>query len=492
MKTTPVEDIDRIVSKANVAFLSYRKTPAAQRAAFLRDAGKMIDAARNELARIAARETNLDTDRLNVEIDRTVNQCYLFAELLSEGSWVRAIIDTALPDRKPLPRPDLRQMQVALGPVAVFGASNFPFAYSVFGGDTVAAQAAGCPVVYKVNPGHPDTSDAVAEIIVSAANKNKLPEGIFDIVHGAANETGERLVMHPAIKAVGFTGSLRGGRALFDAAGRRSEPIPVYAEMGSTNPVFILPRILEKEAEKLAQVLYTSNTSGAGQFCTKPGIMITPEAQKSRKFSDLFAAQIRNTEPKAMLNEGILQNFTRSIETLRKKEKVKLLQVSPNGSNDKTAAYVFHTSAAEFLGDEELSEEMFGPGSLQVSASGIEEMMKIAEVLPGQITTSVWGTDDDLREYAGLIEYLQLKAGRIIINGVPTGVEVTAAMNHGGPYPATTDSKFTSVGTESIYRFTRPVCFQNYPDFLLPPELQNNNPRKIVRKLNGKLTDSSV
>lgn len=480
--------IDTVAKEAWAAFLTYRNAEPKLKAALLQSIGSSIDANRKELIAIAQQETHLATDRLDLEVSRTVNQCFLFAELLNECSWVRAIIDTALPERKPIPRPDIRQMQVALGPVAVFGASNFPFAYSVFGGDTVAAIAAGCTVVYKVNPGHPKTSDAVAEIVNTSASQLRLPAGVFQHIHAPDYETGISLVTHPLIRAVGFTGSFRGGRAIYDAACKRKEPIPVYSEMGSTNPVFILPRILEQRYSELATTLWASNTSSAGQFCTNPGIMITAPGDSAAHFNRLFAKQISATEPANMLNNAIAENFQKSAQRASEKSGVNTVTSNKKASVGQGAAYVFETTVSNFLNTDELQEEMFGPASVHVIAEQPGDLLRIAEELPGQLTASVWGTDDDLQEYKDLINYLQLKAGRIIINGVPTGVEVSPAMNHGGPYPATTDSKFTSVGTQSIYRFTRPVCFQNYPQQLLPAELRDENELGIWRMVNGSFT----
>lgn len=485
MKDSTREEIENMVNAAAASFQAYRKTPVGRRAAFLKNIGARIEKDRNRLAEIAGKETSLANDRLQGEITRTINQCYFFADFISERSWVRAIIDTALPERKPLPRPDLRQIQQPLGPVAVFGASNFPFAYSVCGGDTVAAFAAGCPVVYKTNPGHPKTSAAVASIILEAAAEEKMPEGIFSIVYGSGHESGTQLVTAPAIKAVGFTGSFTGGRALFDAAAKRDEPIPVYAEMGSTNPVFILPKILEQESDELAKALAMSNTVSAGQFCTNPGIMVLHNSGSSKEFQEKYAAHIQNTAPAAMLTEGIFNNFEKKVNMISDKQNVSVLASSASKTAGKAAAYVFETSANKFLNDHDLWEEVFGPSAIQVSADGIIELLEVARALPGQITVSVWGTDEDIADHKELFDILELKAGRIIVNGVPTGVEVSPAMNHGGPYPATTDSKFTSVGTQSIYRFTRPVCYQNYPKSLLPEELRDGNPLGIWRLVNG-------
>ena len=464
-------EIDQIVSKAHNAFLQYRLFKPSKKISFLLLIADTIDKQRNDLSAIAEKETSLPHDRLGGEITRTVYQLRLFADLLKEGSWVRAIIDKGDPDRKPLPKPDLRQMQHPLGPVAVFGASNFPFAYSVCGGDTVSALAAGCPVVYKANPGHPQTSEAVAKIVIEAAKQSGMPDGVFSMVQGTSHEIGISLVMHPLIKAVGFTGSFKGGRALYDACAKRDEPIPVYAEMGSTNPVFILPEILKQKGSEIARSLAVSNTVSAGQFCTNPGIMVAQEGSDADNYFNEFSRTIRETPSAPMLTRPIFNSFEKSVEEVSHKKEIKVAAVADDSNKENARAHMFIASGENFLNDKQLWEEMFGPSSIQVTAKNNDEMMKIAEALQGQLTASVWGTDNDLKNNIGLIRLLELKAGRLIINGVPTGVEVTAAMNHGGPYPATTDSKFTSVGTQAIYRFTRPVCYQNFPAFLLPDEL---------------------
>ncbi|MBL7699963.1 MAG: aldehyde dehydrogenase (NADP(+)) [Chitinophagaceae bacterium] len=468
---TSLREIDEAAEKAYTAFLTYRQASPSQKVKFLNLIAELLERERARLISIANRETFLPPERLDGEYTRTINQLRFFSDLVKEGTWVRAIINKGDPTRKPLPKPDLRQIQYPLGPVAVFGASNFPFAYSVCGGDTAAALAAGCPVVYKANPGHPETSVEVTKIVVEAARQAGLPDGTFSMVQGASHETGARLVTHPRIKAVGFTGSLKGGRAIFDACATREEPIPVYAEMGSTNPVFILPEILEQKGEEIARLLATSNTASAGQFCTNPGIMVANE-KSSAKFYDEFAKVIRDTPSAPMLTNSIFNSFEKSMHEVMEKKKVQVAAVASDEKSNNARAHMFVSSAENFLGDDDLWEEMFGPSSIQVTAKNSDEMMRIAEALPGQLTATVWGTENDLKSNIPLIRLLELKAGRLIINGVPTGVEVAPAMNHGGPYPATTDSKFTSVGTQSIYRFTRPVCYQNFPEYLLPDELK--------------------
>lgn len=472
IRETPKSEIDMAVVSAHKAFLIYRKTKPAGKISFLKLIADNIDKQRSALSATASKETSLPVDRLETEITRTVNQLRMFAALLQEGTWVRAIKDQADAGRKPIPKPDLRQMQLPIGPVAVFGASNFPFAYSVCGGDTVAALAAGCSVVYKANPGHPETSVAVTNIVINAAKQSGMPDGVFSMIQGATNETGTHLVMHPLIKAVGFTGSFRGGRALYDACAKRNEPIPVYAEMGSTNPVFILPEILAQKGEEIARSLAASNTASAGQFCTNPGIMVADQGGDVKKFYAEFSKVIKATPSAPMLTKPMYSNFEKSMHEVADKKGIKVAAVADDNKSEHARAHMFISSGENFLNDKQLWEEMFGPSSVQVTAQDKLEMMKIAEALPGQLTATVWGTDNDLKNNVDLIHLLELKAGRLIINGVPTGVEVSPAMNHGGPYPATTDSKFTSVGTESIYRFTRPVCYQNFPEFLLPEELR--------------------
>ena len=471
IRETPSNEIDQAVTKAHEGFLSYRVAEPIQKITFLNAIADSIEQQRLKLSDIANQETSLPHARLEVEITRTINQLRIFSSMLKDNSWVRPIIDKADPQRKPMPKPDVRQMQIPIGPVAVFGASNFPFAYSVCGGDTVAAFTAGCSVVYKANPGHPRTSDEVARIVIEAARQTGMPDGVFAMIQGVTNETGIRLVMHPLIKAVGFTGSFKGGRALYDACAKREEPIPVYAEMGSTNPVFILPEILQQKGDEIARALAASNTSSAGQYCTNPGIMVAQESGDLQKFYNEFSKVIRSTPSEPMLTKPIFSSFEKSMKLMEEKKEVQLAAASDDDNSENARAHMFVSSGDHFLTDKQLWEEMFGPSSVQVSAKSKDQMMDIAKSLHGQLTASIWGTENDLKNNIELVRLLELKAGRLIINGVPTGVEVTAAMVHGGPYPATTDSKFTSVGTQSIYRFTRPVCYQNFPEFLLPDEL---------------------
>ena len=485
------EEIDAALEAAEAAFAPYRALKPDRRAAFLREIGERILALGDVLIRRAAAETGLPEGRLVGERDRTVNQARLFADLIEEGSWVDARIDTAQPDRKPVPKPDLRRMLIPLGPVAVFGASNFPLAFSVAGGDTVSALAAGCPVVVKGHPAHPGTSELVARAILRAADQCSLPSGVLSLLQGAGHEVGLRMVTHPLTRAVGFTGSLAGGRALFDAAARRPDPIPVFAEMGSVNPVFILPGALRRRGREIAEGLHGSVTLGTGQFCTNPGLTVIPGEGDTEPFLHRLAELTRASAPGTMLHAGILRAYLEGLRRMRELRSVGILeQAAAGASEDRTqaGAAVFHTSAEVFLADRTLSREMFGPSTLLVSWNSKEQLRRIVEGLEGQLTATLHATDEDVREFAWLIPLLERKAGRLVVNGFPTGVEVCPAMHHGGPYPATTDERGTSVGTAAILRFARPVCYQDFPQEALPVELRDGNPRGILRLMDGRFT----
>ncbi|HSU50262.1 MAG TPA: aldehyde dehydrogenase (NADP(+)), partial [Segetibacter sp.] len=425
--------------------------------------------------------------RITGERGRTVGQLKLFAQLLREGSWVDARIDHADPDRKPLPKIDLRSMQKALGPVGVFGASNFPLAFSVAGGDTVSALAAGCPVVFKAHPAHPGTSELVGLAIQRAAQKTGMPEGVFSMVNGRSTEVGMALVRHPLIKAIGFTGSFFGGKALFDEANKRTEPIPVYAEMGSTNPVFILPGALAESREKIAQELAASVTLGVGQFCTNPGLVFIQQSENENQFREDLSKQVKELTSGVMLTSGIKNNFQKGIEKLIGVNGVEVLATGKSeGEGARGTPHLLHAAASLFLEKHELEEEVFGPSTLAITANDKQELLRAAKQLGGHITATIIGTEKDLQEYSELINVLEQKVGRLLINGYPTGVEVCHSMVHGGPYPATTDSRTTSVGTLAIHRFTRPVCYQNFPQSLLPSELKDDNPLGIWRLVDGE------
>jgi NADP-dependent aldehyde dehydrogenase len=488
-EATP-DEVDAACTAAAGAFDALRAKSPADRAALLRAFATEIVNLGDELITRAVDETGLPRPRIEGERGRTTGQLRLFADLIEEGSWVQARIDRAQPARQPMPKPDVRSMHVPLGPVAVFGASNFPLAFSVAGGDSASALAAGCPVVAKGHPAHPGTSELVARAAQKAVEQLGFPAGTFSLLQGAGIEVGVALVRHPAIKAVGFTGSLRAGRALFDEAARRPEPIPVYAEMGSTNPVFILPGALQQRPDAIAQGLVASVTLGVGQFCTKPGLVFLPATTDADALLAAAQKSLAAVPPGTMLHAGIRKNFQQSAAKLAAVPDVvtALADASHQTPGCTQSAMLFTTTAANLLARPEVAEEVFGPSTLAVTANGKAELLEAARNLHGHLTATIHGTDDDLKEFADLVAVLQTKVGRIIFNGWPTGVEVTHAIVHGGPYPATTDPKFTSVGTPSIYRWTRPLCYQNFPTPALPDELKDENPRKIWRQVEGQFT----
>ncbi len=480
-EATPAE-INTAISLAAEAFSVYKNKSGKEKAAFLECIATEIESLDMELIETASKETGLPIARITGERGRTTGQLRLFAAQLTEGSWVNAIIDKALPDRKPLPRVDIRQMQIAIGPVAVFGASKFPLAFSVAGGDTASALAAGCPVVFKAHPAHPASCELVGSAIIRAAKKCNMPEGVFSMVHGISHQVGQALVTHPIIKAVGFTGSLKGGKALYDAAVRREEPIPVYAEMSSVNPVIFLPEILAKKSAELAEAFAGSIVLGAGQFCTNPGIFLLIKNTDSDNFIKLLAAAISTKPSLPLLTNGILDAYCKGISDQRNTEgAIGLTEF------DATIAqpHLLQIDAQMLIRTPSLTEEVFGPSSVAIVAKDMKELTECILHLKGQLTASVHGTEDELKNSASLINLLKEKAGRLNINSFPTGVEVGNAIVHSGPYPATTDSRSTSVGTQSIYRFTRPICFQEFPEHLLPDELKESNPLQISRLVNG-------
>jgi len=491
---TPSE-IDRAVELAEQAFPIYRRKSPEERAKFLDAIANEIEALGDELLQRCHEETALPMGRLQGERGRTCNQLRLFAQLVREGSWVNARIDTAQPARKPAPKPDVRSMLRPLGPVAIFGASNFPLAFSVAGGDTASALAAGCPVVVKAHPAHPGTSELVGRAILAAANKTGMPEGAFSLVQGRGNEVGARMVKHPLIKAVGFTGSLRGGRALYDLAASRPEPIPVYAEMGSVNPMIILPGAMQERHEALAKGLASSVTLGVGQFCTNPGIVIAPKHEKVKHFLGQLDSSMKEQQLDSMLTMGIRESFGKGVETLNAQPEVALhtkaeaTDYKPN----QPQGYVFTAKAKSALERTDvLFEEVFGPSTLFIEADTTAELYELVRKMDGQLTATIHGTPEDLQEHQALVDILERKAGRLIFNSFPTGVEVCHAMVHGGPYPATTAAGTTSVGTKAIERFARPVCYQGFPQESLPDELKDANPLNIWRLVDSKHTDGKI
>jgi len=489
-ESATADQVDLALVAAESAFHEYRRLSPERRASFLEKIVDEILALGDELIERANVETAPPKDRLLGERGRTVNQLRMFADLIREGSWVDARIDRAIPDRQPLPKPDIRRMLIPIGPVAVFGASNFPLAFSVAGGDTASALAAGCPVVVKAHPAHPGTSELVARAIVKAVAEAEMPAGVFSMLYDAGHEAGVRLVKHPLTRAVGFTGSLRGGRALFDAAASRPDPIPVYAEMGSVNPVFILPGALRERAEAIAEGLKNSITLGVGQFCTNPGLAVGLLDENFARFADKLGGLIAGAQPGTMLYPGILQGYEAGVKRLGDLEGLQTTRsrIEPDAAKTEARPTVFSTNARTFARHHELSEEVFGPSTVVVSCNSREEIEQIARDLEGHLTVTIHGTADDLRDYDWLVSILENKAGRLIFNGYPTGVEVCASMHHGGPYPATTDSRSTSVGTAAIHRFARPVCYQNFPQESLPVELRNVNQRGGWRLVDNQMT----
>jgi len=489
------EDVNHALTHAEEAFAIYRRASAEVRAAFLERIAEEILALGDALPERANLETGLPLDRLAGERARTVGQLRLFAEVVREGSWVDARIDTALPDRKPLPRPDLRRMLLPLGPIVVFGSSNFPLAFSVAGGDTASALASGNPVIVKAHRAHPGTSELVAGAVNRAVEKCGLPHGVFSMLHGAGSEIGIALVKHPLTRAAGFTGSRVAGRALFNASASRPDPIPIFAEMSSLNPLFILPGALRERGAQIAEGLKNSVTLGVGQFCTKPGLIFGLGGADYESFAETFAEAIRNARPATMLHPGICRSFHEGLAAMHKVPGVVVLaasDVEPQPELTHGEPTVFGTDAENFIRHPELHEEVFGPYTLLVDARTYTDLLRIAHRLEGQLTATVHGTAEDLANATDLLAILERKAGRLLINSFPTGVEVSPAMNHGGPYPATTDERFTSVGTAAIQRFARPICYQSFPANALPPELADANPRSLMRLVNNKLTRDPV
>lgn len=481
-------EINRAVLKAEDAFSLFKNIDNNQRATFLETIGEELLALGDTLIQRCKDETALPEARLNGERMRTVNQLKLFAEVVREGSWVDARIDTALPNRQPLPKPDIRQLQVPMGPVGIFGASNFPLAFSVAGGDTASALAAGCPVIVKAHPLHPGTSELVGEAIIRAAKKTGMPDGVFSLVQGTSVEVGMAIVNHPKVTAIGFTGSFRGGKALFDTANKRPVPIPVFAEMGSSNPVFILPGALKQQSDSLASGMVTSLCMGVGQFCTNPGLMVTDASDNSIHLLKKMSELVLESQPGTMLSSGIKNNYAAGTNRLAGDNKVKLIASGSGDDNDHRAvSKIFSTSGSNFIAHPELAEEVFGPSMLNITAKDKTEILNIAENLEGHLTATIHGTEEDLSEYRDLIAILERKVGRLIFNGYPTGVEVCHSMVHGGPFPATTATQTTSVGTGAIKRFARPICYQDFPQSILPEALKDGNPLGVWRMLNGKI-----
>lgn len=479
------EHVEHACALAWSAFDSYRETPLAARAEFLESIANEIEALGDELIERAMAETGLPRPRIQGERGRTCHQLRTFARTVRAGEWLDVRVDSAQPDRQPLPRSDLRQRQVPLGPVAVFGASNFPLAFSVAGGDTASALAAGCPVIVKAHSAHPGTSELVGRAVAKAVQQCGLPDGVFSLLYGSGREVGIALVRDPHIKAVGFTGSRSGGIALCQAAQARPEPIPVYAEMSSINPVYLFPAALKARGEALAQGFVASLTQGAGQFCTNPGLVIAVAGQALDHFIDNAANLLQRSAAQVMLTPGIFKAYDDGVSALAKHAHVAGKGLAAQGPNQ-GQAHLFATHAQDFLANHSLQAEIFGAASLIVQCANADEVRQVSEHLEGQLTATLHLDGDDLETARALLPTLERKAGRLLVNGWPTGVEVCDAMVHGGPFPATSDSRTTSVGTAAILRFLRPVCYQDFPDSLLPTALQHGNPMLLRRLLDGQ------
>ena len=491
-KDATIPEIETVMQQAWKAFPIYRKYSLKKRADFLRAIAKEIEELGDELLKVTGEETNLPEARLRGERGRTIFQLNQYADACEKGDWLEASIDTAIPDKTP-PKPAIRKMLIPIGPVVVFGAANFPFAYSTAGGDTATALAAGCPVIVKAHPAHPGTSELVAKAILKAAADCEMPDGIFTHIHGASFEVGRTLVEHVYTKAVGFTGSFIGGKQLFDWANQRKVPIPVFAEMSSINPVFLLPEKMKTAAAEIAKMYTGSITLGVGQFCTNPGLIIGLEGQELTTFIDVLGKEINKSVPATMLHAGIFKNYRKKKDEALKQNGVELVSVSETKPSLNQGSPTIATATGQtFLKNPTLHQEVFGPYSLIIRCKDMKEMLQIANKLEGQLTATIMATENDISIHDKLIDAITNICGRFILNNVPTGVEVCLSMHHGGPYPASTDARFGSVGADAIKRFVRPIAFQNWPDNLLPDELKQENPLAIWRRVNNELTKEKI
>lgn len=483
-------EIEKACSAAAEAFKTYRAISAKNRAAFLRKISENIAALGDELLQRTMDETGYPEARVMGERGRTMGQLNLFADLIEQGVYLDARIDKAQPNREPLPKPDVRSMKVPLGPVVVFGASNFPLAFSTAGGDTASALAAGCPVIVKAHSAHPGCSELVASAITKAVEECGLPSGVFSMLF-AKRDGGQALVCHPEVKAVGFTGSKFAGTTLCKLAAERPEPIPVYAEMGSSNPVFVLPKALETRSKEIAEGLTGSVTLGAGQFCTNPGMTIVLDSEVSKAFVEETAGMLKACPAGTTVQAPVKDGYDSEVEAKIKTAGVEVLGRSEASTDNPATAVqpmLLSTSSSTYRANEQLSAEVFGPTTLAITCSDKEDMYQLASELEGHLTASIFGEEEDFTEHCELISILKEKAGRVIINQYPTGVEVCPSMVHGGPFPSSSDTRTTSVGTMAIDRFIRPVSMQNFAQSLLPDELKDSNPLGIWRTVDGELT----
>ncbi len=481
------QNINEVMQRAQQAALTYRNTSPADIATFLETIASEIENLGEPLVEAAMAEAHLPEGRIKGERGRTCGQLRLFATHVREGSWADAVIDTAMPDRTPFPRADIRRMNRPLGPIVVFGASNFPLAFSTAGGDTASALAAGCPVVIKGHPAHPKTSRMVFGAMQAAAKACGLPAGVVQHVEGSEFAIGQALVQHPATQGVGFTGSFGGGQALMRYAQEREQPIPVFAEMGSVNPVIFLPDTLQANAAQLASQYAGSITLGVGQFCTNPGLLLATESPALGQFEQALGEALSEKAADQMLHEGIKANYQKKLDAVLQEAGVKTVhEPAQDVATLEAPPALASVSGADFLENPKLHEEIFGPFSLLVRCKDMAQLKAVWLAVGGQLTTTIMGSDQDVKDHADLLPIAEQIAGRVIFNSVPTGVEVGHAMVHGGPWPATTDGRFTSVGTSAIQRWLRPVCYQDCPDALLPAALQNSNPLGIWRKVDGE------
>ena len=486
-------EVNQAAELASGAYKTYSKISGEKKTVFLRTIAEEIEALGDELLEVYSSESGLPNGRAMGERGRTLGQLRAFANHIEAGNWVDASIDTAQPDRQPLPKVDLRKMNVALGPVVVFGASNFPFAFSTAGGDTAAALAAGCPVIVKSHPMHAATGEMVSSAVIKAVEKTGMPNGVFSNLNSSGIEIGQALVLHPKVKAVGFTGSINGGRALYDLAAKRKEPIPVFAEMGSINPVVLLPKALKNRAETIAQTYAGSITLGSGQFCTNPGLIIGVKSEGLTNFVNTLAKEIVKIEPSCMLHPNIAGAYETNKANAIAQSGLKVLAGYENEVKPNFARQVVTTVEGEtFLNNPTLHNEVFGPFSLVVQCQNIEQLEDVISNLEGQLTGTIISDDNEIVKHSKIVNALQNRVGRIIFNGVPTGVEVCPSMHHGGPYPASTDSRFTAVGVDSIKRFVRPFSYQDWPNELLPDALKNENPLGISRLVNNHATADKI
>ncbi|NIF05126.1 aldehyde dehydrogenase (NADP(+)) [Chryseobacterium sp. Tr-659] len=487
IEETPKENIDRKIQMALEAFQFLKNTTIKERAALMNAIADQIEALGEELLTTAHTETSLPLARLTGEKARTVNQWRSYAKAVAKGIYAEPRIDLAQPEKQ---KADIRKYSIGIGPVVVFGASNFPFAFSTAGGDTASAFGAGCPVIVKAHPAHLRTSQIMADAISCVVKAFGWPEGIFAHITGTSHETGSYLVQHQDIQGVAFTGSFKGGKALFDLANRRENPIPVFAEMGSINPVFALQHLLENRAEILAKEYISSLTLGVGQFCTNPGVFIAVKEKSIDRFMAVLRDEIQEVIPAQMLHKGIYENFENHKSTALAQPGIEI--ITSDNKEGQGCATIILTSGENFIKNPVFSEEVFGPFGIIVSCETHEELIQIAQNLKCQLTVTVAATHEDIRDNFALIGILKDKCGRLLFNGMPTGVEVVYAMQHGGPFPSTTDSRFTSVGPDAVKRFVRPISFQNWPDEFLPEELKNENPLQIIRTVDGEINSASL